>query len=96
MEERKQLCDKKNPCEAKRLSELEEGIRARIIGIRGGLPIYRQRVLDLGLTPRTIVKVSREAPLGDPIEIEFRGYSLALRKKDAWHILVEPLPDNPE
>ncbi|HOV33509.1 MAG TPA: FeoA family protein [Candidatus Hydrogenedens sp.] len=96
MEKRKQLCNMKNLCEAKRLSELEEGTRAHIIGIRGGPPIYRQRMLDLGLTPGTIIKVSREAPLGDPIEIELRGYSLALRKKDAWHILVEPLPDNPE
>ncbi len=86
----------KNLSNAERLSELKEGAKAHIIGIRGGPPIYRQRLLDLGLIPGTIVKVTREAPLGDPIEIELKGYSLALRKKDAWHILVEPLPNDPE
>ncbi len=96
MEKQRQFCNMRNLCNSERLSELKEGTKARIIGIRGGPPIYRQRMLDLGITPGTIVKVTREAPLGDPIEIELRGYSLALRKKDAWHILVEPIPDNPE
>lgn len=86
----------KNFCNTERLSELEEGTKARIVGIRGCPPTYRQRLLDLGLTPGTIVKVNREAPLGDPIELELKGYFLALRRKDAWHILVEPLPNNPE
>ncbi len=86
----------KNHCNTERLSELEEGTKARIIGIRGGPPNYRKRLLDLGLTPGTVVKVNREAPLGDPIELELKGYFLALRRKDAWHILVEPLPNNQE
>lgn len=86
----------KNPSNTERLSELEEGTKARIVGIRGGPPNYRKRLLDLGLTPGTVVKVNREAPLGDPIELELKGYFLALRRKDAWHILVEPLPNNQE
>ncbi|HOK08345.1 MAG TPA: FeoA family protein [Candidatus Hydrogenedens sp.] len=91
-----------NPCKHKlqgytpRLSDLKEGQLAKVIGIRGGPPTYRKRLLDLGLTPGTEVKVSREAPLGDPIEIELKGYFLALRRKDAWHILVEPLQNNHE
>lgn len=86
----------KNPFNTERLSELEKGAQARIVGIRGGPPHYRKRLLDLGLTPGTIVKVNREAPLGDPIELELKGYFLALRRKDAWHILVEPLTNNQE
>ncbi len=86
----------RNPCNTERLSDLEEGVKARIIAIKGGPPTYRQRLLDLGLTPGTIIKVNREAPLGDPIELELKGYFLALRRKDAWHILVEPLRNNSE
>lgn len=77
-----------------RLSELSEGDSGIIYAIRGGPVHYRKRLLDLGLTPGTPIKVIREAPLGDPIEIEVKGYSLALRRKDAWHILIRT--NNPE
>lgn len=43
----------------------------------------------MGLTMRTRVKVVKLAPLGDPIEIEIRGYQLSLRKDEAEQIFVE-------
>ncbi|MGE9552474.1 ferrous iron transporter A [Erwinia amylovora] len=43
---------------------------------------FRQKLLSLGLLPGAIFKVRRVAPLGDPIQIETRRFSLMLRKKD--------------
>ena len=61
----------------------------------GGEGELRLRLLDMGLTPRTAVRVKKVAPLGDPIEITVRGYSLSLRKDDARMITVRPA-DQPE
>ena len=43
----------------------------------------RQRFMDMGITKGTEVKVIKIAPLGDPIEVEIRGYNLSIRKDDA-------------
>jgi len=49
----------------------------------------RKRIIDMGLTTGTLVFVRKVAPLGDPIEIHLRGYSLTLRKTEARMIEVE-------
>lgn len=54
------------------------------------------RLADLGLLPDTPVAVVRRAPLGDPIEIELRGYRLCLRLREASQIQVRPLPVRPK
>lgn len=43
----------------------------------------RCRLLDMGLIPGTVVGVRKLAPLGDPIEIGLRGYTMTIRKADA-------------
>ena len=66
----------------KTLKELhigESGIIARM-KTTGAL---KQRFMDMGITKGTEVKVIKIAPLGDPIEIEIRGYNLSVRKEDA-------------
>ena len=50
----------------------------------------RLRFLDMGLIPKTKVLVYKAAPLGDPIELHLRGYSLTVRKEDAKMIEIEP------
>lgn len=70
------------------LHQLQEGQRARITKIGGGGPI-RQRLLDMGITRGTEIRVERRAPLGDPIEITVKGYYLAIREDEAQHIEVE-------
>lgn len=55
----------------------------------GGSGALRRRLLDMGLTPRTVIKVVKVAPMGDPIVLSLRGYELTLRKEDAKHILLE-------
>ncbi len=72
-------------------SELQIGTRATVRSFPAQSPaVLRQR--ELGLVPGTPVTLVRTAPLGDPLEIQVRGYSLTLRKSEADHLLVEPLP----
>ena len=75
------------------LFDLVSGDRARIVRICGGGPkSIRQRLLDMGVTKDTEVRVERHAPLGDPVEVTIKGYYLALRMSEAQDIEVEPLP----
>lgn len=70
------------------LAELEIGKEAIIVSV-GGEGALRRRLLDMGLTPRTCVKIEKIAPMGDPLEMTVRGYSLTLRKEDAAKIEIE-------
>lgn len=73
-----------------RLSDLEPGSQAVVVGFHGELePLKRLR--EMGLVNGTLVKFLRWAPLGDPLEIELRGYRLSLRKHDAEQIEVRPV-----
>jgi Fe2+ transport system protein FeoA len=74
------------------LDEIEHGCEVKIVRI-GGEGAVRQRLLDMGVTRGTVVRVERHAPLGDPVEICVKGYCLALRREEAARILVEPHPD---
>lgn len=49
----------------------------------------RRRLLDMGVTPGARVTLKKKAPLGDPVEIELRGYSLSLRKSEAAAVEAE-------
>jgi len=55
----------------------------------GGEKVLRRRLLEMGITPRTIVTVKKAAPMGDPIELLLRGYVLSLRLEEAEKITVE-------
>ena len=55
----------------------------------GGEGPLRLRLLDMGLIPKTTVRVEKIAPLGDPVELRVRCYALSLRKADARNIEVE-------
>jgi ferrous iron transport protein A len=50
----------------------------------------RRRIMDMGITKGTRVSVRKVAPLGDPIELSVRWYSLSLRRSDAANIEVQP------
>ena len=51
----------------------------------------KKRIMDMGITKGCVVTVRKVAPLGDPIEINVRGYELSLRKSEAENILVEKI-----
>ena len=68
----------------KSLSDGESGIVERI-ELTGAT---KRRLIEMGITPGTRVGVLKRAPLGDPIEILLRGFSLTIRGDDAEKILV--------
>ena len=61
-----------------------------VITAVGGTGALRLRLLDMGLTPKVLVSVRKIAPMGDPIELTLRGYTLTLRREDAKSIEVQP------
>lgn len=70
---------------------LAVGQTGRILGYGQGSRAYREKLLSMGLTPGTLFTVTRHAPMGDPIEIEVRGFKLSLRKGEATALQVEML-----
>ncbi len=70
------------------LDKLPVGDTAVITSV-GGEGALRCRLLDMGLIPRTRVTVHKVAPLGDPIELFLRGYSLTIRIEDAKLIEID-------
>ena len=71
------------------LGDMKVGQIGRILRIKAGERIYRQRLIAMGLLPGTVFIVSRIAPLGDPVEITVRGFSLSLRKGEASVLAIE-------
>ena len=70
------------------LDQLKIGERGIIQGYQGEEDLH-YRLKELGLVNGTEILVKRFAPLGDPMEIVLRGYSLSIRKQDAAKILVK-------
>jgi ferrous iron transport protein A len=70
---------------------MQAGDQGRVLGFYHGSRNYRQKLLSMGLTPGTTFVIKRVAPLGDPIEIEVRSFSLSLRKFEADCLKVEKL-----
>ena len=72
------------------LAELSIGERARITGIAGTDDVSI-RLLEMGLTPGIDVALLGTAPLGDPLELEVRGYRLSVRRTEASRVSIERL-----
>jgi DtxR family Mn-dependent transcriptional regulator len=70
-----------------KLNEINIGETAKIVKIENS-PI-KSKLLSMGTTPGTVIKVEKVAPLGDPIEVTLLGYHLTLRKDEAEKIIVE-------
>ncbi|MGL1930916.1 MAG: ferrous iron transport protein A [Desulfotalea sp.] len=71
------------------LSNLKAGEYATVTGYVHGDKSLRKKLLAMGLLKGTKIKVIRLAPLGDPIEIELRGFQLSLRKEEAQALLIK-------
>ena len=72
----------------KTLREIKIGGTARVVKVHGEGAI-RRRIMDMGITKRVEIYIRKVAPLGDPIEINVRGYELSLRKADAEMIEIQ-------
>jgi len=71
------------------LADLAVGSRGKIARIVGTDEVCC-RLLEMGLTPGVEVMLLGVAPLGDPLELEFRGYRLSVRKSEAAKVELEP------
>jgi ferrous iron transport protein A len=72
------------------LAMLRPGEKGKITKI-GSIGPVKRRLMDMGVLIGEEVKVKKIAPLGDPIEVTVKNYSLSLRKKEAEEILVEAI-----
>ena len=70
------------------LDQMSPQTLVQIVAVNGK-GLLRRRLLEMGLTPKTIVKVRKVAPMKDPIELYLRSYVLTIRKDDAAMIEVE-------
>ncbi|MBO7426855.1 MAG: ferrous iron transport protein A [Clostridiales bacterium] len=70
------------------LKQVKVGQTVKVVKIQGTGPVKR-RIMDMGITKGVEIFVRKVAPLGDPIEINVRGYELSLRKADAEMVEVE-------
>lgn len=70
------------------LKDLKPGQEGTVISIGERGPM-RRRIMDMGVTPGISIKVVKVAPLGDPIEVNIRGYELSLRKSEAENIQIQ-------
>ena len=70
------------------LNELPVG-KAAVITKVGGAGALRCRLLDMGLIPKTKIVITKVAPMGDPIELRLRVYTLTIRIEDAKNIEVK-------
>ena len=66
----------------KTLKDARIGQTVIVLKLHGGGAV-RRRLMDMGITKNVEILVRKVAPLGDPIEINVRGYELSLRKMDA-------------
>ena len=73
---------------AKTLNDLSPGQSGIILSVGNQSGAVKRRLVDMGLTPGTQVKVTKIAPLGDPLEVSLRGYELSLRRADAQQIVM--------
>ena len=72
----------------KYLSDFAVGETGDIKSVAGEGKI-RRRLFDMGVTPGAFVTLRKKAPLGDPVELNIRGYELSLRKAEAACVLTE-------
>ncbi len=70
------------------LKDLRPGEQGTVVQIntKGAL---KRRLVDMGITPGVLIMIRKIAPLGDPIEINLRGYELTIRKEEAQNIVIK-------
>ena len=69
------------------LKDVKVGQTVTVTRLNGEGPVKR-RIMDMGITKGTQIFVRKVAPLGDPMELNVRGYELSVRKADAEMIEV--------
>ena len=71
------------------LSDLNIGQKAKVLDLHNDNKALRRRLLDMGITRDVEIVIKKKAPMGDPVDIELRGYELCIRLNDMQNIDVE-------
>jgi ferrous iron transport protein A len=71
-----------------RIKDLKVGDKAVVSGYEKGNSEYRTKLLSMGLTRGVEFTLTKIAPMGDPVELEVRGFSLSLRKSEAEVLIL--------
>ena len=72
----------------KTLKQAKVGDTVTVVKLHGEGAVKR-RIMDMGITKGVTVYVRKVAPLGDPVEVDVRGYELSIRKADAEMIEIQ-------
>ncbi|MFV0575628.1 MAG: ferrous iron transport protein A [Vibrio sp.] len=72
-----------------KLDELKSGQAATILNLEALSNDVRKKLMIMGMLPNTSVKMVRKAPMGDPLQVEVRGVSVAIRGQVAKNIEIE-------
>lgn len=73
------------------LADVEAKQKVKVISLGGAGSVFRKKLLAMGLTPGIEIDITRKAPMGGPLELSLRGFSLSLRRNEAQGIQVELL-----
>ncbi|PIN84837.1 MAG: ferrous iron transport protein A [Candidatus Diapherotrites archaeon CG11_big_fil_rev_8_21_14_0_20_37_9] len=71
-----------------KLSELAKGSKGKIERIEGTID-FQRKIMEMGFIKGTEITLVRKAPLGDPLQVQLEGHSIAIRKKDSRNIFVK-------
>lgn len=82
-------CGKAGDKMEKTVNDMKIGEKAIVTGL-GCSGALRRRIIDMGITPGAVIIMRKAAPMGDPIEINVRGYELSIRRSEAKEITVLP------
>lgn len=75
------------------LADLPKGESRTVLSVHGEDVITR-RLMEMGVIPGVAVRMVKSAPFGDPLEINVRGYSLALRRNEAESVVLDKVSTN--
>ena len=71
------------------LADVNVKQKVKVVSLGTSSSIFRRKLLSMGLTPGIEIDITRKAPMGGPLELALRGFSLSLRKNEAQGIQVE-------
>jgi len=71
------------------LASIEAKRKVKVVSLGAAGSVFRRKLLSMGLTPGTEINILRKAPLGGPMELNLRGFSLSLRRNEALGIQVQ-------
>jgi ferrous iron transport protein A len=71
------------------LAEINAQQKVKVVSIGAARSLFRKKLLAMGVTPGIELNITRIAPMGGPLELSLRGFSLSLRRSEAENIHVE-------